>query len=156
MKEDNDYPKLGRDIQSWSELDPSLPLLDLDIELFRRRNVRIASLVILSALLKENRQQRKELLGILSPQYFDPKTLPMYLFTKIVIFLQGNETIPVSELEKWIPEYSYQVWGESPPEERMLYSNQYTLRQILNFEPNEAQVDRAIELRKMVMEKKGY
>jgi hypothetical protein len=75
MEDDNDYPRLGRNIQKWSELDSSLPLLDLDIELFRRRNARIASLVILSAILKTNRQQRKVLLGILSPQYFDPKSL---------------------------------------------------------------------------------
>lgn len=152
MEHDNDYPKLGRDIQSWSELDVRLPILDLDIELFRRRNVRIASLVILSALLRENRRQREKLMGMLSPQHFDPKSLPRYLFEKLVIRLRDNEAVPESEMESWIPEYAYQVWGESPPEGRMLFGNHFTLRQILNFNPNEAQVQRAVELRRMVME----
>jgi hypothetical protein len=153
---DDDYPKLGRDIQSWSELDSWLPILDLDIELFRRRNVRIASLVILSALLKSEKLQREILLGIVTSRYFDPKSLPSYLFEKITIYLKEQDTIPVPVLENWIPEYSYEVWGESPPEERMLFGHNLTLRQILNFDPNQDQTYRAIELRQIVMDKKGY
>jgi hypothetical protein len=152
MEDDNDYPMVGKNIQKWSELDPLLPILDLDIELFRRRNVVIASLVILSALLKADKPQREKYLAILSPQHFDPMSLPRYIFERIIQYLQENETIPAEEMEKWIPEFSMQVWGE-PPQGRMLFGDHYTLRQILNFEPTEAQVYRAIELRKMVMDK---
>jgi hypothetical protein len=156
MANQDDFPKLGRDIQSWSELDSWLPILDLDIELFRRRNVRLASLVILSALLKSEKHQREKLFEILTSVYFDPKSLPRYFYEKIVVYLQEHDTIPVAVLENWIPEYSFEVWGESPPEERMLFGNNLTLRQILNFDPTNEQISRAIELRKMVMEKKGY
>ena len=156
MDEDDDYPRLGKDIQNWSELDSHLPILDLDIELFRRRNVGIASLVIISALHKANKQQRTNLLEIISPRYFDPKSLPKYLFEKIVEYLHENEYVPEAQLEDWIPEYFSQVWDESPPQGRMLFGSHLTLRQILNFDPNEKQTYRAIELRKMVMEKKGY
>jgi hypothetical protein len=151
MEDDNDYPMVGKNIQKWSELDPFLPILDLNIELARRRNVTVASLVILSALLKAERQQREKYLAILSPRHFDPMSLPRYLFEKLTLYLRENETIPVEEMEKWIPEFFTLVWGE-PPEGRMVFGNHYTLRQILNFEPTEAQVHRAIELRKMVME----
>jgi hypothetical protein len=133
MAIDNNFPKLGRDIQSWSDLDSWLPIVDLDIELFRRRNVRLASLVILSALLKSEKHQREILLEILTRAYFDPKSLPRYFFDKIAIYLKEHESVPVSVLEKWIPEYSFEVWGESPPDDRMLFGNNLTLRQILNF-----------------------
>ncbi len=156
MAIDNDFPKLGRDIQSWSELDSWLPILDLDIELFRRRNVRLASLVILSALLKSEKHQREKLLGILTSKYFDPKSLSRYFYEKIAVYIKEHDSVPVSVLENWVPEYSFEVWGESPPEERMLFGNNLTLRQILNFDPTYEQIYRAVELRKMIMEKKGY
>jgi hypothetical protein len=156
MANEEDYPKLGRDIQNWSDLDFRLPILDLDIELFKRRNVSIARLVILSALLKANNQQRVKLLEILKPRYFDPKSLTRYLFEKIVAYLQVNESVPVVELENWIPEYFSEVWDESPPGGRMLFGSHFTLRQILNFDPNEEQTYRAIELRQMVMKDRGY
>jgi hypothetical protein len=155
MAIDNDFPKLGRDIQSWSELDSWLPILDLDIELFRRRNVRLASLVILSALIKSEKHKRGKLLEILTSKYFDPKSLPRYFYEKIAVYLKEHDSVPVSVLENWILEYSFEVWGESPPEERMLFGNNLTLRQILNFDPTYKQIYRAVELRKMV-KKKGY
>ncbi|MFZ2096793.1 MAG: hypothetical protein WAV05_09165 [Anaerolineales bacterium] len=156
MDEYDDYPRLGKDILKWSDLDSRLPILDLNIELFRRRNVGIASLVIISAILKADKKHQEDLFDILAPQYFDPKSLPQYLFEKIYNYLQENEQIPIAVLENWIPEYSFQVWGESPPEGRMLFGHNFTLRQIINFDPTEEQIIRAIELRKMVKEKKGY
>jgi hypothetical protein len=156
MDEDDDYPRLGKDIENWSELDSRLPVLDLDIELFRRRNVGIASLVIISAILKSNKKRRNGLLNTLTPGYFDPISLPRYLFEKIYHYFQENDVVPVEALENWIPKFSSEVWGESPPRGRTLFGNNFTLRQILNFDPTEEQITRAIELRKMVMDKKGY
>jgi hypothetical protein len=156
MENDDDLPKIGRDFQNWSDLDYRLPKLDLDIELFRRRNVWIASFVILAGLLKADIKQREKYLVILTPSYFDPKSLPRYLFEKIISYLKENDIVPVSELEKWVPEYAVEIWSESPPNERMLFSNQLTVRQILNFDPTEDQFFRAIELRKEKMEKYGY
>jgi hypothetical protein len=155
MDDDPFFPKLGRDIQTWSELDSWVPILDLDIELFKRRNVTIASLIILAAILKANKPQREKLLDRLTPQHFDPKLLPKYLFEKIVLYLQENESVPISEMEKWIPEFSIEVWGEIPSE-RSLFGRHLTLRQILSFNPTEDQVNRAIELREMVRDKRGY
>ena len=159
MENENDFPKIGRDFQKWHELDRllSIPesLPDLDIELFRRQNVWVASSVVISGLLKANPQQRKNFLMNLTPQHFNPQSLCQYLFERIVSFLEDNETIPISELEKWIPEYHLEVWNESPPHERMLFAHNFNLRRIINFNPTEEQVNRAIELRKMTMEKKS-
>jgi hypothetical protein len=152
----NDIPKIGVDFHKWSDLDDRIPKLDLNIELFQRNNVWIASFVILAGLLKGARQQREQFLSILSPFHFDPKSLARYLYTKFALSLQGNETIPISILENWIPQYATEVWGESPPEERMLFSNHLKLRQILSLNPTEEQVYRAIELRKEKMQKYGY
>jgi hypothetical protein len=154
MENDDDFPKIGRDFQRWSELDIRLPKLDLDIELFIRQNVWIASFVILSSLLKSKYQQRQNLLVALTPRHFDPKSLARFLFEKIVAYQGENDAIPISELEKWIPEYGIDVWG-SPLSERMLFAYQLRLRQILNFDPSEKQVNRAIELRKQKMDKYG-
>jgi hypothetical protein len=156
VENDDDFPIIGKDIQKWSDLDSLLPILDLDIELFVRRNVHIASLVILSGLLKSNYIQRKKLLKILNLRYFDPKSLPQYLFERIVQNFRNNEIVTEAGLEKWILEYFLQVWGETPPNERMLFGHNYTLRQILTFNPNDEQIRRAIELRGMKMEKEGY
>ena len=159
MRNEDDFPKIGRDFQKWSELDPSLPKVDIEINLFRRNNVSIAALVIVSGLLKGDQQLRQRLLSILTPDHFNPRSLPQYLYQKIAVYPHMGETIPVSELEKWIPEYHLEVWGESHPEERMFYADNWTLRQILNFDPTEEQINRAIELREMVIEhnrKYGY
>lgn len=154
--EQDDFPKITRDFQKWSDLDDRLPKLDLEVELFRRRNVWIASFVILAGLLKGDKQQRQGYSKILTPGHFDPKSLSKYLFEKIIKYLDKNENVPISELEVWIPEYAIEVWGETPPDERMLYSNQLTLRQILSFNPTEEQINRAIELRKEKMKKYGF
>jgi len=156
MEQDDDFPRIGRDFQKWSDLDHRLRKLDLDIEMFRRRNVWIASYVILAGLLKGNRKQRQEYLEVLTPGHFDPKSLPRYLFEKIASYLEEQEIVPEPVLEGWIPQYATEVWGESPPNERMLFGNQLTLRQILSFNPTEEQVTRAIELRKEKMDKYGY
>jgi len=156
MEQDDDFPRIGRDFQKWSDLDYRVRKLDLDIEMFRRRNVWIASYVILAGLLKGNRKQRQEYLEVLTPRYFDPKSLPRYLFEKIVSYLAEHESIPESVLESWIPEYSIEVWDKNPPSERTVFFDQLTLRQVLSFNPTEEQVTRAIELRKEKMDKYGY
>jgi hypothetical protein len=154
--ENDDLPKIGRDFLNWSDLDSRLRTLNLEIELFRRQNVWIASFVILAGVLKGDQKQQRKYLDLLTPEYFDPKSLPKYLFEKIVLYVNRNESIPVSEIENWIPEFAIKVWGESPVDERMLFANQFTLRQILSFTPTEEQVYRAIELRREKMEKYGY
>lgn len=156
MENDDDYPRIGRDFQNWSDLDSRLQTLDLEMELFRRQNVWIASFVILAGLLKEDQKQQLNYLDMITPDYFDLKSLSRYLFEKIVSYIKRNETIPVSEIENWIPEYAIQVWGESPVDERMLFANQFTLRQILSFNPTEKQVFRAIELRKEKMDRNSH
>lgn len=153
MDDDNDDLWEGKHIQKWSDLDPFLPILDLDIELFKRQNVSIASRVIISGLLKSTREQRDIYIAILNPLYFDQKSLLLFLFNKIINYLRENEIIPIEEMEKWIPEYSTQVWGEVS-RGRVLIGEYFTLRQILTFEPTDAQVMRAIELRRLVMERK--
>ncbi|MDR3573710.1 MAG: hypothetical protein P4L50_07605 [Anaerolineaceae bacterium] len=159
MDNDDDFPKMGRDIQKWSELDPLLPKVNLDIELFRRNNVSIASLVVLSGLLNEDHQHQQRYLSILTPDHFDPKSFERYLFEKIAAYLRARKNVPVSELEKWVTEYHLEIWGESPPNERMFFGNNWNLRLMLSFDPTEEQIDQAIELRNMKkehIEKYGY
>ena len=153
--EDDDFPKIGKDFQKWSDLDDRLPKIDLQVDLFRRRNVWIASFVILAGLLKGDKEQRQRFLSILTPHHFDPKSLARYLFERLSEYLQEHEQVPEAELEKWIPHYEIKVWG-SPSSERMFFSDHLKLRQILSFNPTEEQVNRAIELRKEKMEKYGY
>jgi len=152
---DDDFPKIGKDFQKWSDLDDCLPKLDLEIELFRRRNVWIASFVILAGLLKGDKELRLSYLSILTPSHFDPESLARYLFEKLNEYLQKHEQVPEAELEKWIPQYSLDVWG-SRPSGRDLFSGQIKLRQILSFNPTEEQTNRAIELRKEKKEKYGF
>jgi len=155
-QDEDDFPRIGRDFQNWSDLDSLIWPLDLDIELFRRRNVWIARYVILAGLLKGDGRQRQAYTDILTPKYFDPKSLSQYLFEKITRYLRESENVPVSELEGWVFDYFIDVWNEKPPKERMLYSSQKTLRLILSFAPTEEQVNRAIELRKCEMERRGW
>jgi hypothetical protein len=156
MEYDDGFPKIGRDFQNWSDLDSWLRTLDLEIELFRRKNVWIASFVILAGLLKADQQLQQKYFEMLTPSYFDPKSLSRFLYAKIAVNLRGNETIRDSELENWIPEYAVEVWGESPIDERMLFANQLTLRQILSFNPSKKQVIQAMKLRREKMEKYKY
>jgi hypothetical protein len=128
-------------------------VLDLDFELFRRQNVAIASLVILSALLKSNKVKRDELLKTLTNLYFDPQSLNSYLFEKIADYFKEHDTVPVSVLENWIPEYLFEVWGQSPPNGRSLFGDNLNLREILSFDPTDEQTKRAMELRKIIIGK---
>jgi hypothetical protein len=156
MEQDDDFPRIGRDFQKWSDLDYRVPKLDLDHELFLMHNIWIASFVILAGLLKGDRQQQQRLLSILKPAYFNPKSLPRYLFEKIASYLEVHEAVPEPVLEGWIPQYAIEVWGDSSQNERLLFGDQLKLRQILSFNPTEEQVNRAIELRKEKMDKYGY
>jgi len=154
MKND-DIPKIGVDFQSWSEFDDQLLKLDLNIELFTRRNVRVASLVILAGLLKGDHQLKQQYISLLSPFYFDPRSMARYLFEKIASFLAEKKTITIPVLESLVPQYERDVWGESYSE-RMFFTNNLRLRRILSLDPTEEQVNQAIALRKDVMERYGY
>jgi len=154
MKND-DIPKIGVDFQSWSEFDDQIPKQDLDVELFTRQNVWIASFVILAGLLKADHQLKQQYISILTPFYFDPTSMARYLFEKIASFLEEKKTITIPILESWIPQYELDEWGESYSE-RMFFTNNIRLRRILSFDPTEEQVNQAIALRKDAMERYGF
>jgi hypothetical protein len=156
MEEYDDYPQLGKNIQSWSELDSLQPNIDLDIELFLRYNVTIASFVILSFLLKSGKEQRDELFSRLTPSHFDPKSFARYLFGRLVVYLSENDHVSEEELERWVTDYFLVVWNVFSPKGRELYSVHNKLRLTLKLNPTKEQTYRAIELREKKMKDKGY
>jgi len=148
-----EIPILGKNIEKWSDLDFQLPKLDLNIELFQRQNVWIASFVIIGGILNADKQYREELFRIIPPNIFNSKSLCKFLFEKISIYFNEADTLTESLLETWIPEYIICTWGESNLDEKTIYSNQANLRQIINFFPTKDQMKQAIELRKNKMER---
>ena len=132
----------------------SLPVLDLDVELFKRNNVAIASLVILSSLVKGDQEQREECLRRTRVEYFNEKSLDRFLFETIVEYHRATGQVPVQDVRARILEYGPQVWGEAS-DERELTGHYFMWAQIVSFSPTTAQVERAIELRKMWAARNG-
>jgi hypothetical protein len=125
------------------------PKLDLDVELFRK-NVSIASLVILSALVKD--KGRNWIIQIVKPGHFT--LFPRYLFEVMLEQLSEEGEIIASKVKDRIPDYGPKYHGE-PLGEHSLRGYNFTWAQILDLDPTSAQVDKAIELQLMWAKKEG-
>lgn len=132
----------------------SLPPLDLDIELFRRRNVSLASVVVMAGLLRSKETRRQAILRHITPEYFGEKSFDRFLFERIATRLHQHEDISLSEIETSVTEFGPTVYGE-PSDERSLVGYRFTVTQILSLAPSPRQIDQAIELRKIWARKKG-
>jgi hypothetical protein len=143
-KNDDYYAKFGKDIYKWSDLDVYLPAVDLDYEL-KCNNVVMAELAILSVLLKAGTPQRKIVLACITPDRFHRKSLTRFIFEKALEYLQQNETVPEEVMEKWVPEFSLQVYGEISSG-RALSGNNFNLRLALSLNPTLNQFANAVEI----------
>jgi hypothetical protein len=116
------------------------PKLDLDVELLRN-NTAIASLMILSALAKDNGRNR--IIQIVKPEHFT--LFPRYLFEVMLEQLSEEGEIIASKVKYRIPEYGPKYFSE-PLDEHSLNGYNFTWAQILDMDPTPSQVDKAIEL----------
>jgi hypothetical protein len=110
------------------------PDLDLDEELFVRRNVGVASLVILSTLLHEDKGQQQNVLRQIKPEYLGEKSFDHFLFKRISDHLTTGENFSASDVEASIQEYGPAIWNE-PSSERSLQGYRFTWKQLLRLRP---------------------
>jgi hypothetical protein len=119
--------------------------VDLNTELFLRSNVAMASLAIISALIKGHQNQRELILKSVKPEYMGKKSFENYLFGFLSSELKEKGDISIPAIEKKIPEYSMVVYGE-PTNEKTLEGDFFKWSQVLNFEPTDTQTTKAIEI----------
>jgi hypothetical protein len=125
-----------------------VPTLDLSEELFRRRNVAVASLVILAALLHGNAEQQNGILQRVKPASLGEKSFDHFLFEKMADTLSAGKLLVAADMAASIEAYGPTVWGE-PSNARSLQGARFTWKQVLELRPTPVQVERAIELREM-------
>ena len=118
--------------------------VDLDSEL-ARRNVAVAYLIVLSALVKGRPDQRDKILTTIQPAQLQERSFENYLFVFIRDRLGELGEIPMPRIEEIITSYETVVWGE-PLDERSLRGYSFKWSQIMSFDPNDSQLNRAIEL----------
>lgn len=123
--------------------------IDIDIELFRN-NVGVASLVILSALIKDKR--RDYIIKNIKPEYF--QLFDRYLLEIILEMLTNGEVVDYLKIKNQIPEYSLKYFS-SPSAERSLEGYYFTLEQILDLDPTPTQIGKAIGLLQRKAKKRG-
>lgn len=130
------------------------PNFDLDEELFRRRNVALASLVILSALLHGDKDQQQNVLHTVKPEYLGERSFDHFLFERISDHVVTGVSFSASDVEASIQEYGPVIWSE-PSSEQSLQGHRLTWAQLLSLRPTPRQVERAIELRQMWARNQG-
>jgi hypothetical protein len=133
---------------------PDSNVLDLDEELVIRNNMAIASLVILSSLIKGEGGLRERVISKVQEEFFRDTSFECYLFKICMDHINKNKEISEAHLEGQIVKYSPEVYGEEA-NESFLKDLKYMWFQIIHFNPTTAQLDRAIELRRIWAEDKG-
>lgn len=123
---------------------PPYDKVDLDLELFVRNNSAIASLVVISGLIKGNQTQRESILQSVKPDYLSERSFESYLFRLISDELSDKGNISLDAIEKGIPQHSQIDYGE-PPSKRLLQGYFFKWTQILNLEPTDDHISKAIE-----------
>ena len=91
--------------------DPPYDHVDLDIEL-SRRNVSIASLVVISGLVNGNEELQKKVGNTIRPDHFREKSFEKYLFAIISNQLSDTGRVSIQEIERLIPDFRPSVNGE--------------------------------------------
>jgi hypothetical protein len=114
--------------------------IDIDVELLEN-SVGVASLVILSALIKN--KQRDHIIQNINSNFLN--SFDRYLYELILEQLISGDEVDYSKIKDRIPEYGPKYYGE-PSDERSLRGYYFTWAQILDLDPTPAQIDRAFEL----------
>ena len=138
-----------------SQADQFLSQIDLDLELFRRRNVGLAALVLLAMLVKNDGQSRARLIADLRPEYFTQRSVEHFLFVRIMEALSKQQEITAETLAAFVRDYGPTVWLE-PPSERSLAGHYFKVAQILSIKASDAQIEQALVLRRDWAERRGY
>jgi hypothetical protein len=125
-----------------------LPNLNLDVELFRNNNVGLAALVVLAALIMDEKSQRDHIVQSIGSEHFWPKSFELHLFQRLLSYFAEHNDITSFDFSKMISDYGLEVWGE-PSNEQSLLGKYFKLAQIINLAPTATQVERAIELRRI-------
>jgi hypothetical protein len=120
-----------------------LPILNLDIELYKRNNVPVAFLVLIAGLIKNIEQQQK-ILERVKPEYINVP-FHRYLYEVVIDELARNQKINVTSIINRIPDFGPLVYG-TPTEEGFLKANYYTFAQVLGFQPTSIQISKAIDM----------
>jgi hypothetical protein len=119
-----------------------LPILKLDVELYKRNNVSIAFLVLISGLIKGI--DRQEILRRVKPDYINVP-FNRYLYEIVAENLKSSGEIDVQLIIDRIPDFGPIVYGETS-KESSIYADYFTLAQILDFQPTSSQIDKAIDM----------
>ena len=128
-------------------------LVDLDLELFRFKNVTLAPLVMLSGLVGGDRNQRKHILGTIQVSDLREKSFNRYIFDQFQKNLEGNLDADLMDVALKIPDFGPEIWGE-PSGDQSLIDHYYRWSQMISFKPTQAQLDKAMAMVKMVAEKR--
>ncbi len=136
-------------------IDGETPKLDLNAELFVSNNVAIAELVIIAGLLKNDDDQRREILRFIEPEFMGEKSFEGYLFSLVRESLEDKAKVSLSKIGEKIPEYGPKVYGEALGRQS-LEGYYFKWSQALSLEPTQAEVQKAIEIIRTVAEKKGW
>jgi len=128
---------------------------DLEFELFTVKNPALAGLTIVSALVTGEDWQREEIIRRVTPDHFEPRLLPRFLFIVALEYLREHGKVAIPAIEARIPEYGPTVFGEES-NEMSLRGHHLIWNQILNLNPTPAQVEQAIEIRRRRAIKKGW
>ena len=145
----SDIQKAGSGSKSSFEKLPDKSLLwviDLELELYKRNNVAIANLVVLSALMKGEKKQQKMIMERLKPDYLlGPKSIYSYLFRIISEEINQDGKVDISSIIERIPEHGPQVYGE-PLDQRSLQGDYRNFARILYINPTAEQVEKAVDM----------
>jgi len=115
-----------------------IPKVDLDIEIFTRRNISLARFVVLNALLQNDRAYQAEILKHLRPENFT-NDFTRFLFQNIVEMIHSQGEVDAQELRCRIPSFA----PNAPEFARGCLAN---FDQILSLKPTPEHVERAIEM----------
>jgi hypothetical protein len=121
------------------------PKLDLDVELFKRNNMAIADLIILSSLIKGDTELQNEILKEIKPEYLGLKLFTSYLYSIIKDELERYGIVNIANLKEKIPEHEPIIYG-TPSDKRTLKGDYFTFYQILYLNPSLPHVKKSIDM----------
>ncbi len=115
-----------------------IPRVNLDFELFVRRNIFLARFVVLNALIQNDQACQAELLKRLHPEHFT-NSFTRFLFQNIVEMIRSQGRVDIQELRRRIPSYA----PNDPQFTRGCLAN---FDHILSLKPTPEHIERAVEM----------
>jgi hypothetical protein len=116
----------------------TIPKVDLDFELCKRRNISLARPAVLSVLVSGNPLYQKKILERLHPEHFS-KMFDRFLFENMVDMIRNQGQVDVEELRRRIPFFA-------PDNPEFIEGCLANYAQILSFNPTPEQVECALDI----------